>query len=184
LKYSNLASLFGRQLFSIIFILSSASHFKPPTVEYAVQHGVPLASLLVPLSGIVALVGGLSVLLGYQTRLGAWLLTLFLIPVTLVMHNFWAAPDATAFQAERALFLRNVALLGGALLVGWSGGGPLSLDALIHREKEVVDRTSPSQAARVRFAVMNTPVPWDGRRQSAGSRAPCETPGGRARDRT
>ena len=68
MKYSNLVSLFGRQLFSIIFILSSASHFKPPTVEYAAQHGVPLASLLVLLSGVVALAGGLSVLLGYAPR--------------------------------------------------------------------------------------------------------------------
>jgi putative oxidoreductase len=78
LKYSNLASLFGRQLFSIIFILSSASHFNPSTVEYAAHHGVPFAGVLVPLSGVVAFVGGLSVLLGYQTRLGAWLLTIFL----------------------------------------------------------------------------------------------------------
>lgn len=99
---------------------------------------MPLASLLVPLSGIVALAGGLSVLLEYQTRLAAWLLTLFLIPVTLTMHNFWAAPDARAFQVESALFLRNVALLGGALLIGHFGGGPLSLDALLHREKEVI----------------------------------------------
>ena len=151
MKYSNLVSLFGRQLFSIIFIVSSASHFKPPTVEYAAHHGVPLATLLVPLSGIVALVGGISVLLGYQTRIGAWLLTLFLIPVTLVMHNFWATPDATAFLVERALFLRNVALLGGALLIGYFGGGPLSLDALIHREKEVINSThAPYLAAAAR----------------------------------
>jgi putative oxidoreductase len=139
MKYSNFVSLFGRQLFSIIFILSSATHFKPTTVEYAAQHGVPLAGLLVPLAGIVVFVGGLSVLLGYQTRLGAWLLTFFLIPVTLVMHNFWAAPDASAFQVERALFLRNVALLGGALLIGYFGGGPLSLDTVIHRANEVID---------------------------------------------
>ena len=141
MKYSNLASLFGRQLFSIIFILSSASHFKPLTVQYAAHHGVPFAGLLVPLSGLVALVGGLSVLLGYQTRLGAWLLTIFLIPVTLVMHNFWAAAGASAFQVERALFLRNVALLGGALLIGYFGGGPLSLDVLMRRETQVIDRT-------------------------------------------
>ena len=142
MKYSNLASLFGRQLFSIIFILSSASHFNPATVAYAEHHGVPFAGALVPLSGVIAFVGGLSVLLGYQTRLGAWLLTLFLVPVTLVMHNFWAVPDASAFQIERALFLRNIALLGGALLIGYFGGGPLSLDVLMHRDPHVINPTS------------------------------------------
>lgn len=146
-KYSNLMALFGRQLFSIIFVLSSASHFKRATVEYAAQHGVPMASVLVPLSGIIALAGGLSVLLGYQTRLGAWLLTLFLIPVTLTMHNFWAAPDPRAFQVESALFLRNVALLGGALLIGHFGGGPLSLDALLHREEDVISPIRPPRFA-------------------------------------
>jgi len=150
LKSWNLVSLFGRQLFSIIFILSSASHFKPPTVEYAARHGVPLPELLVPLSGIVALVGGLSVLLGYRTRIGAGLLALFLIPVTLMMHNFWAAPDAASFQIERALFLRNVALLGGALLVAYFGGGPLSLDSLIHGEKEVGAAPGPGSHPRSR----------------------------------
>jgi putative oxidoreductase len=143
-RYSNLASLFGRQLFSVVFIVSSANHFNAQTAEYAARHGVPFAGVLVPLSGVVALVGGLSVLLGYQTRLGASLLTLFLVPVTLVMHNFWAVSDASAFQVERALFLRNVALLGGALLIGYFGGGPLSLDVLI-------DARQRSSAPRVRL---------------------------------
>jgi putative oxidoreductase len=125
------AALAGRQLFSIIFIVASAAHFRSATVEYAAQHGVVLPGLLVPLSGIVALAGGLSVLLGYRTRLGAWLLVIFLVPVTLVMHNFWSVSDPVAFQVERALFLRNIALLGGALIIGYFGADPLSLDALL-----------------------------------------------------
>jgi putative oxidoreductase len=100
-KYSSLVSLFARQLFSIVFIVSSASHFTSPTVQYAAHHGVPFADLLVPLSGIVAFVGGLSVLLGYQTRCGAWLLVLFLIPVTLVMHNFWAHRTRACSKLKR-----------------------------------------------------------------------------------
>jgi putative oxidoreductase len=106
---------------------------------------VPLATVLVPFSGMIAFVGGFSILVGFQTRIGASLLTLFLIPVTLMMHNFWVAPDTTAFQVERALFLRNVALLGGALLIGYFGGGPLSLDALIHRDSDVIDGPRPRQ---------------------------------------
>ena len=62
MKYAVLA---GRQLFSLIFILSSARHFSSQTIATAAAHGVPLPDLLVPLSGIIALVGGLSILLGF-----------------------------------------------------------------------------------------------------------------------
>ena len=68
MKYAVLA---GRQLFSLIFILSSARHFSSQTIATAAAHGVPVPDLLVPLSGIIALVGGLSILLGFQTRVGA-----------------------------------------------------------------------------------------------------------------
>jgi hypothetical protein len=54
------------------------------------RHGVPLAGILVPFSGVLARLGGLRVGLGYRAKLGAWLLAAFLIPVTLRMHNFWA----------------------------------------------------------------------------------------------
>ena len=134
------AALAGRQLFSIIFIVASAAHFRPATVEYAAQHGVLLPGMLVPLSGIIALTGGLSVLLGYRTRLGAWLLVIFLVPVTLVMHNFWSVCDPIAFQVERALFLRNITMLGGALLIGYFGPDPLSLDALLAVSQSPVTR--------------------------------------------
>jgi putative oxidoreductase len=134
------AALAGRQLFSIIFIVASAAHFRPATVEYAAQHGVLLPGLLVPLSGIIALIGGLSVLFGYRTLLGAWLLVIFLVPVTLVMHNFWAVCDPIAFQVERGLFLRNITMLGGALLIGYFGADALSLDALLTARKPPVTR--------------------------------------------
>jgi putative oxidoreductase len=92
---------------------------------------VPLAGLLVPVSGLIALAGGLSLLFGYHAKLGAGLLVLFLVPVTLTMHNFWTASDPVMFQRELILFIRNAMLLGGALLVAYSGAGSLSLDALM-----------------------------------------------------
>jgi putative oxidoreductase len=128
------AVLAGRQLFSIIFIIASAGHFSPEAMESAARHGVPLPDLLVPVSGVIALVGGLSVLLGFQTRIGAGLLVIFLVPVTLLMHNFWAAADPLAHQLERAMFLKNVTMLGGALVISYFGAGPLSLDALLNRD--------------------------------------------------
>jgi putative oxidoreductase len=122
----------GRQLFSIIFILAAAGHFDSQSIEVAASHGVPLAHLLVPLSGVMALVGGLSVLLGYRTRFGALLLVLFLVPVTLVMHDFWGASDAMTYELQKVMFLKNLAMLGGALFLSYFGGGPLSLDALLN----------------------------------------------------
>ena len=130
-------ALAARQLLSMIFIIASAGHFTPRTIELAAEQGVPMAGLLVPVSGFIALAGGLSILFGYRAKFGAWLLVLFLVPVTLTMHNFWAMSDPIMFQIQLTLFMRNVLLLGGALLVAHFGAGPLSLDALL--AESVVD---------------------------------------------
>jgi len=127
------AVLAGRQLFSIVFIVASAGHFNAETIASAARHGVPVPELLVPLSGIVALLGGLSLLLGFQTRLGAWLLVIFLVPVTVMMHNFWASHDPLTHEIERMMFLKNVTMLGAALFISYFGAGPLSLDAMLSR---------------------------------------------------
>lgn len=136
MRYLELAA---RQLFSVIFIIASAGHFAEGTIASTAQHGVPVASLLVPASGLTALAGGLSLLFGYQTRLGAWLLVLFLVPVTLMMHNFWAMSDPVMVQMQQGLFVRNLLMLAVALLIAHFGAGPLSLDAFI-AESEVAGR--------------------------------------------
>jgi len=117
----------------VIFIIASAGHFNSSTIESAAQHGVPMAGLLVPLSGFIALAGGLSVLFGFHARLGGWLLVLFLVPVTLTMHNFWAMTDSVSFQIQLTLFTRNLLLLAGALWIASYGAGAFSLDALMAR---------------------------------------------------
>lgn len=119
----------GRVLFSLIFIISSFGHFSKQTIAYAASQGVPLASLAVPLSGVLALAGGLSILLGYRARLGAWLIAIFLVPVTLLIHKFWGITDPMAAQMQQIMFFKNVTMLGGALLISQFGAGPLSFDA-------------------------------------------------------
>jgi len=123
----------GRALFAAIFILAAFGHFSSGTVGYAASKGVPLASIAVPFSGVLALAGGVSVLLGYRARLGATLLVVFLLPVTFMMHPFWAASDPMMARIEQVMFLKNMALTGGALLIAYFGAGPLSLDARSHR---------------------------------------------------
>jgi putative oxidoreductase len=90
---------------------------------------VPVANILVPVSGIIAVVGGLSILLGFHGKVGAWLLVLFLVPVTFMLHNFWAVKDPMMQQVQMAMFLKNISLLGSALFFAQLGTGPLSLDS-------------------------------------------------------
>jgi len=78
-----------RVLFSLLFLMASFNHFKSQTIAYTASQGVPLASIAVPLSGVIALLGALSILVGYKAKLGGWLIALFLIGVTPMMHKFW-----------------------------------------------------------------------------------------------
>jgi putative oxidoreductase len=119
----------GRFFFVLIFLMSGPLHFSKQEVAYAAAQGVPLASILVPFSGVLAFAGGLSILLGYRAKLGAWLIVIFLVPVTVMMHNFWAVHDPMMAQVHMAFFMKNVAMLGGALLISQFGAGPFSLDA-------------------------------------------------------
>ena len=121
-------TLTARVLYSLIFIFAAAGHFSSQTIGYAAAQGVPLASLAVPLSGILSLLGGLSVLLGYKARWGALALIVFLVPVTIMMHNFWAVSDPMMKQMHIVMFMKNLGLLGGALFIYAFGAGPLSLD--------------------------------------------------------
>ena len=118
----------GRVLFALIFIVSVFGHFSGQTIDSAAAHGVPLATIVVPVWGLLALVGGVSILLGYRARFGAFLLLVFLIPVTLVMHQFWGIADPGAAALQKSMFLKNTALVGGLLLMMYYGSGPVSLD--------------------------------------------------------
>ncbi len=118
----------GRLLFGLIFLMASLNHFKSQTIAYAAAQGVPVASIAVPLSGVLALLGGLSILLGYKAKIGGWLIALFLVCVTPMMHKFWGVTDPMMQQIQMIMFLKNVSMLGGALLVTQFGAGPWSVD--------------------------------------------------------
>ena len=104
-------------------------HFTHQTIAFAASQGVPFASIAVPFSGVLALAGGLSILLGYRARIGAWLLVLFLLGVTPMLHNFWAVSDPVMHQMQFVMFMKNLSMLGGALFFATAGTGPWSLDA-------------------------------------------------------
>ena len=120
-------ALLGRFLFALIFLTAAPNHFSSQTIAYAASQGVPLALIAVPL--VIALVGGLSILLGYRAKIGAWLLVLFLAAVTPMLHNFWTVTDPMMRQMQMIMFMKNVSMLGGALFITQYGAGPWSLDA-------------------------------------------------------
>ncbi|NUO48287.1 MAG: DoxX family protein [Polyangiaceae bacterium] len=118
----------GRLLFAAIFLTTIIGHFKAETIQHAAAAGVPLASIAVPLSGIIAFIGGLSVALGYKAKLGALLIVLFLVPVTLMMHAFWKVDDPATRQIQMIMFMKNLSMLGAALMLIHQGAGPFSFD--------------------------------------------------------
>lgn len=138
-------SLIGRILYSLMFLVAVPGHFSAQTIDFAASQGVPLASLAVPASGILALLGGLSIALGYRTRWGALALIAFLVPVTLMMHNFWAVTDPMMHQLQMVMFLKNLALIGGALTFAAHGAGAYSLDARVERRAGIA-RPAPVAA--------------------------------------
>ena len=126
---NRVAVLLGRFLFVTIFLMSGPFHFTKQAIGYASSQGVPLASLAVPVSGLIALAGALSILLGYRAKTGAWLIVLFLLPVSFLMHKFWAVSDPMMAQVQMMMFMKNISMMGAALLISQFGSGPLSLDA-------------------------------------------------------
>jgi putative oxidoreductase len=120
--------LVGRILFALIFITAAPRHFTHEGIQHAADLGVPWAAALVPVSGLMALAGGLSVATGYKARWGAWLLVGFLVPVTYMMHGYWKLQDPLEVHVQQANFAKNVSMLGAALLLTQFGAGPVSFD--------------------------------------------------------
>src|SRR5688500_16590886 len=120
----NYIPLLGRTLFAVIFLISASGHFSPECIQFAAAKVVPLASVAVPLSGVVAALGAISLSIGYKARWGAWLLVLFLLPVTFAMHNFWTIADPQAMHLDMVHFFKNLSMLGAALMITHFGAGP------------------------------------------------------------
>jgi putative oxidoreductase len=89
--------------------------------------GAPAPKVLLAIAACAELIGGLSLLLGLWSRVGALGLFVFLIPTTLMFHNFWAVAGMEHMN-QQAHFLKNLAIMGGLLMVGAYGPGPLSID--------------------------------------------------------
>src|SRR5580704_14066362 len=126
---NSLITLAGRILISVMFLISGV--FKVAAysqiVGYATAMHLPAPGVAIALAAVVELACGLAVLAGFKTRLVAWVLFLYLIPVTFFFHNFWAMQGAEQ-QQNMIEFLKNVSIMGGLVILATNGAGPYSVD--------------------------------------------------------
>lgn len=115
----DLLFIIGRVLFAAIFINSGIGHLaaRAAMTGYAKSKKVPAAGAAVVGSGVLILLGALSLILGFYPDLGALALIIFLVPTAFLMHNFWAENDQMARMTEMVSFLKDIGLAGAALLV-------------------------------------------------------------------
>ena len=110
--------LVGRILFGGYFVMSGMNHFMKMGMMsgYAGSKGVPSPKLAVIVTGLLLILGGLGILLGVYIHWAVLALGVFFVPVTFKMHNFWAVKDPQMKMMEMVNFMKNMALLGAALM--------------------------------------------------------------------
>ena len=115
----DLIIVIGRILFGGFFLMSGINHFTKleAMTGYAQYKKLPAAKLGVLISGLMLVIGGISIILGYYADLGALLLAIFLVLAAVIFHNFWKETDATAKQNEMLGFMKDMALAGAALIL-------------------------------------------------------------------
>jgi putative oxidoreductase len=108
----------GRLVMSVFFLLSGVTKIarNKMMVEYAVSRKLPMPRAAIALAALIELAGGIFVLAGFYTRIAAAILIVYLIPTTLIFHNFWAVAGAEK-QNQGVHFMKNMAIMGGLLIL-------------------------------------------------------------------
>ncbi|MGA2509508.1 MAG: DoxX family protein [Candidatus Acidiferrales bacterium] len=127
---SSVVPLLGRILVSVVFILGGIGKITGFSMEegmVAAKH-LPMPAVALGIALVIELVGGLAILLGLYTRFTAWVLFLYLIPTTFLFHNFWAFQGMDRID-PMIHFEKNLAIMGGLLILAAFGPGAYSLDS-------------------------------------------------------
>ncbi len=129
-SYKAYVSLSGRILLALMFLVSGYGKLMnlEGTAGFIASGGLPAPALLAVVVGLLELLGALALIAGYRVRIAGLLLALFTIAASVVFHDYWSAPSAQQFVTQ-LLFMKNMSVAGGMLLVSALGAGPFSLDA-------------------------------------------------------
>ncbi len=124
----SIAPLVGRFLLAAIFLKSGLGKITgfEHTLGYMASKGIPLTQLALIVTIVIEIGASVLLVVGWRARVAALMLFIWMIPVTLIFHNFWTAtPDAVMVQS--IMFYKNISIMGGLLMVVGLGSGPLSL---------------------------------------------------------
>ncbi|MCO5123421.1 MAG: DoxX family protein [Rhizobacter sp.] len=123
-------TVIGRVLLALMFVASGFGKLTniEGTAGYIASGGLPLATALAVLVGLLEFFGGLAIMVGLHARWAALALGLFTLLASLLFHNFWAMPADKAF-VQQLMFMKNLAVAGGMFMVAALGAGPISFDA-------------------------------------------------------
>jgi putative oxidoreductase len=124
-----LAALAGRILLAVIFIISGIGKITgfDGTVGYIASKGLPMAQLVAIATIVVEVGGGILLAIGYKARWAALALAVFTLLAAIIFHNFWAV-EAAQKMNQQINFLKNLAIIGGMLMVFAFGPGRMSVD--------------------------------------------------------
>lgn len=120
----------GRILLALMFILAGFGKLTDiaGTAGYIASGGLPFASVLAVVVGLLELLGGLALVVGFQARWAALALGLFTLAASVLFHKFWSAPADQA-MVQQLMFMKNLSVAGGLFIVAAFGAGAASLDA-------------------------------------------------------
>jgi putative oxidoreductase len=123
------AVLLGRILLAVIFVISGYGKLTgfDGAAGYIASKGLPMPQVLAGIAILIELGGGLALILGWKTRWVAGAFIVFLLVITPIFHNYWAAPPEQ-MMGQQINFMKNLSILGGMLLLLGFGPGRLSLD--------------------------------------------------------
>lgn len=127
---TNAGALVGRLLMAYLFLpagLAKLTGFQG-TVAYITSAGLPIPAVAAVIALVVEILGGLALILGAGTRLAALVLAFFTLAASVSFHAYWAVP-ADAQMVQQLLFNKNIAVVGGLLVLAAFGAGGWSVDA-------------------------------------------------------
>lgn len=121
-------ALIGRVLLAAMFVLAGIDKISgfEGTAGYIASVGLPFSEVLTVLTIAVEIGAGLALIVGFQVRIAALLLAGFTLAASVLFHNYWAMPAEQAY-VQQLMFMKNISVAGGLLMIVALGGGSFSL---------------------------------------------------------